>query len=63
MPLCLVVVIEVSVLTRLAQYWLESDCIGWAWCDGADVNRSNAVGWKDLDVLAECWLKTECRDQ
>ncbi|NIP51215.1 MAG: hypothetical protein GWN67_04660 [Phycisphaerae bacterium] len=40
----------------LANYWLESNCIGTGNCGGADIVRNNAVDIADLSLFTECWL-------
>jgi hypothetical protein len=43
--------------SMLAQQWGESNCSKPDWCGRADIDRSGAVGWTDLKVLAENWLR------
>ena len=41
----------------LASRWLDTDCAGPDWCDGADINHSGQVNLEDLAIIAEQWLE------
>lgn len=40
----------------LAQHWLNNNCAGFGWCDGADSDRSGSVNIQDLARFVEYWL-------
>ncbi len=41
--------------------WLDLNCSGSNWCDGADINRNNEVNLKDFAILSQYWLQS-CED-
>jgi YD repeat-containing protein len=41
----------------MASRWLDTNCTGPDWCDGADINRSGQVNLEDLAILAQQWLE------
>ena len=53
-----------SDFAKLAQYWLNTNCVAPSHCEGADLEPQvlpdGDVDLKDLDVMAEHWLDTGC---
>jgi YD repeat-containing protein len=41
----------------IASRWLDADCIGPGWCEGADIDWSSTVDIEDLAILAQQWLE------
>jgi hypothetical protein len=37
--------------------WLEADCVDPDWCGGLDFDKSGAIDWLDLKILANEWLE------
>ena len=42
----------------MASRWLDANCIGPGWCEGADIDWSSTVDIEDLAVLAQQWLES-----
>jgi hypothetical protein len=40
----------------LARYWHETDCAALNDCEGADIDLSGAVDFRDVAAVAESWL-------
>ncbi len=53
-PLCFV---DFYSFARFAEQWLETPCdAGNDWCDGADLNQKDGVGFVDLRMFVYEWL-------
>ena len=49
---------DLADFALLSQYWLQSDCdANNDFCCGMDMDRSGAVGWADLLLFCERWLR------
>jgi len=44
-------------LAILSSHWLESDCSGPDWCDGADIDQDSVVNFNDFASLSSEWLQ------
>lgn len=52
--------IEFTEYADFASQWLRNPCnAGNDFCDGADIDGSGDVGWLDLKMWVDQWLKTE----
>ncbi|MHC4412973.1 MAG: hypothetical protein ACYSW6_08390, partial [Planctomycetota bacterium] len=53
-PLCRV---DFEHFARLADWWLEAGCNELNnWCEGADLNHLDGVGFVDLDMFVNEWI-------
>jgi hypothetical protein len=43
-----------------AEQWWQTDCNDPDWCNGADIDESNAVDYNDLGILTRHWLEAGC---
>jgi alpha-tubulin suppressor-like RCC1 family protein len=48
--------INLYYYAKFAAHWLETDCQAPRWCEGMDLNTSQAIDFEDLAVLAGEWL-------
>jgi hypothetical protein len=49
--------VQLTDFGLLASRWRETGRTAYGWCAGADFDKSGAVGFGDLCMLAEHWLE------
>jgi hypothetical protein len=49
--------VDLTDYTLFSQKWGETDCNEPDWCGRSDIDQSGDVGWTDVDILAENWLR------
>jgi hypothetical protein len=49
-------IINLPDFATFASYWQDQNCPQSNWCDGGDFDRSGAVDFADLMILADHWL-------
>ena len=50
----------VEDLERLAEHWMQADCVGPWWCGSSDLDHNGRVGLSDMDILSNEWLRSTC---
>ena len=49
--------VDFGDLDMFLMHWLEGLCEQTDWCEGADLNQSTTVNFRDYAKLAENWLE------
>jgi hypothetical protein len=49
--------VNIGDFARLAEYWLDEECVNLLWCEGTDLDRSDDVDLYDLEHYSQYWLE------
>ena len=52
---------DMKDLAKMADQWLEADCVPPDWCNGADLNQCDGVNFVDFAMMAQYWLEKNCK--
>jgi len=51
--------VDLTDYSLFAEHWGRTDCNEPDWCSRADMDQSGDVGWPDVSIIADNWLKVQ----